>query len=305
MDIDNIIYKKREEPVKIWPDCIPCILKMALEVMRTVTKDEQLVSRFLTEILELKPLRGENYSITSPELTRDVWLKIRKFSAVEDPLKTKKEEQNRMALNIYPSAKEVIERKSDPVGEALKLSILGNSIDVMVGMGGFTGEEIVKLLQESWINGKAVEELKEKIFKAQKIIYLGDNCGEIVFDRLFIETLRKFHDTEVIYITRTLPILNDALLEDAVSVGMNEVVQVMENGIFEPLPGTVIEKLSEEVRDLIEDSNLVISKGLGNYDSLSEDEHLRGKISFLLQGKCDPSCAAHGVPLGSLIIHHF
>jgi uncharacterized protein with ATP-grasp and redox domains len=278
---------------------------MALEVMRIVTKNEQLVSRFLTEILELKPLRGENYSITSPELTRDVWLKIRKFSATEDPLKTKKEEQNRIALNIYPSAREIIEKKKDPVGEALKLSILGNSIDSMVGMGGFTGEGIVKLLQESWINAKAMEELKEKISRARKIIYLGDNCGEVVFDRLFIEILRKFHDAEMIYVTRTLPILNDAVLEDALSIGMNEVVQVMENGIAEPLPGTMVEKVSGKVRDLIEDSNLIISKGLGNYDSLSEDEHLRGKISFLLHGKCYPSCATHGVPLGSLIVHHF
>ena len=291
--------------MKIWPDCIPCISKMALEVMRVVTKDEQLVSRFLTEILELKPLRGENYSITSPELTRDVWLKIREFSGLEDPLKTKKEEQNRIALNVYPSAKEIIERKSDPIGEGLKLSILGNSIDSMVGMGGFAGEEIVKLLRESWINAKAVEELKEKIFKARKIIYLGDNCGEVVFDRLFIEILRKFHDAEMIYITRTLPILNDAVLEDALSIGMNEVVQVMENGIPEPLPGTMIEKVSQKVRDLIEDSNLVISKGLGNYDSLSEYEDLRGNISFLLHRKCYPSCAVHRVPLGSLIVHHF
>ena len=291
--------------MKIWPDCIPCISKMGLEVMRTVTRDERVLSRFVTEILELKPLRGEDYSITSPELTRDVWSKIRKFSGMEDPLKAKKEEQNRTALSIYARAKEVVERKSDPVGEALKLSILGNSMDSMVGMGGFTGEEIVKLLQESQIDAQAVEELKKKIFKARKIVYLGDNCGEIVFDKLFIEILRNFCDTEMIYITRTVPILNDALLEDALSVGMNGVVRVMENGIPEPFPGTVIEKVSEEVRNLIEDSNLVISKGLGNYDSLSEDENLRGKISFLLRGKCYPSCAAHGVPFGSLIVHHF
>ncbi len=291
--------------MKIWPDCIPCILKMALEVMRTVSEDEQLIGRFLTEALELKPLRGENYSITSPELTRDVWLKLIKFSAVEDPLKARKEGQNRIALDIYPGAKEVIEKKSDPVVEALKLSILGNSIDSMVGMSGFTGEELVKALQQSWIDAKAVKELKDKIFRARKIIYLGDNCGEVVFDRLFIETLRRFYDAEIIYVTRTFPILNDALLEDALSVGMNEVVRIMENGIPEPFPGTVIEKVSEEVKNLIEDSDLVISKGLGNYDSLSEDESLRGKVSFLLRGKCYPSCAVHGVPLGSLIVHHF
>jgi len=291
--------------MKIWPDCIPCILKMSLEVMRTATEDEQRVNRFLTEILELKPLRGENYSITSPELIRDVWLKMEKFSGVRDPLKVKKQEQNRNALKIYTVAKEIIEKKNDPIVEALKLAILGNAIDSMVGMEGFTGEGIVKLLQESWIDAIAVEELKKKISSVRKITYLGDNCGEIVFDRLFIETLRKFYDAEIIYITRTLPILNDALFEDALSIGMDEVAEVMENGISEPLCGTFVEKVSKEMKDLIEDSNLVISKGLGNYESLSEYEHLRGKISFLLRGKCYPSCAVHGVPLGSLIVDHF
>jgi uncharacterized protein with ATP-grasp and redox domains len=94
-------------------------------------------------------------------------------------------------------------------------------------------------------------------------------------------------------------------LKDALSIGMNEVATVMENGILEPLPGTFLDRASEEVRGLFNNSNLIISKGLGNFDTLSEDETLRGKITFLLRGKCYPSCAAHHVPFGSLIIHHF
>lgn len=291
--------------MKIWPDCIPCILKMSLEVMRTVMDDEKQIKRFLTEILALRPLRGEDFSITSPELTKNVWLKIQKFSGMEDPLKTKKEEQNRKALNIYPGAKEIIKKSNDPIVETLKLAILGNSIDSMGDINGFSIEEMVKLLHESWIDIRAVEELKKKISKVKKIVYLGDNCGEIVFDKLLIETLHNIYHTEIFFITRTFPILNDALFEDALSVGINEVATVIENGILEPLPGTFLDRVSEEVRYLINDSNLVISKGLGNYDTLSEDENLRGKISFLLRGKCYPSCAAHNVPFGSLILHHF
>jgi hypothetical protein len=267
--------------------------------------DEKQIKRFLTEILALRPLRGEDFSITSPELTKNVWLKIQKFSGMEDPLKTKKEEQNRKALNIYPGAKEIIKKSNDPIVETLKLAILGNSIDSMGDIKKFSVEEIVKLLHESWIDLKAVEELKKKISKVRRIIYLGDNCGEIVFDKLLIETLHNIYHTEIFFITRTFPILNDALFEDALSVGINEVATVIENGILEPLPGTFLDRVSEEVRYLINDSNLVISKGLGNYDTLSEDENLRGKISFLLRGKCYPSCAAHNVPFGSLILHHF
>jgi uncharacterized protein with ATP-grasp and redox domains len=278
---------------------------MSLEVVRTLTNDERQVKRFLTEVMELRPLRGEDYSITSPEMTRNVWLKIKEFSGLEDPLKTKKEEQNRKALDLYPAAKEIIKKSNDPLVEALKLAILGNSIDSMGDIKGFSIEGMVKLLHESWIDGRAIEELQIKISKVRKIVYLGDNCGEIVFDKLLIETLQQLYHVEIIFITRTLPILNDALLKDALSIGMNEVATVMENGILEPLPGTFLDRASEEVRGLFNDSNLIISKGLGNFDTLSEDETLRGKITFLLRGKCYPSCAAHHVPFGSLIIHHF
>jgi uncharacterized protein with ATP-grasp and redox domains len=278
---------------------------MSLEVVRTLTNDERQVKRFLTEVMELRPLRGEDYSITSPEMTRNVWLKIKEFSGLEDPLKTKKEEQNRKALDLYPAAKEIIKKSNDPLVEALKLAILGNSIDSMGDIKGFSIEGMVKLLHESWIDGRAIEELQIKISKVRKIVYLGDNCGEIVFDKLLIETLQQLYHVEIIFITRTLPILNDALLKDALSIGMNEVATVMENGILEPLPGTFLDRASEEVRGLFNNSNLIISKGLGNFDTLSEDETLRGKITFLLRGKCYPSCAAHHVPFGSLIIHHF
>jgi uncharacterized protein with ATP-grasp and redox domains len=278
---------------------------MSLDVMRTLINDEKQIKRFLTEVLELKPLRGEDYSITSPEMTRNVWSKIKEFSGLEDPLKAKKEEQNRKALNLYPGAKEIIKKSNDPIVEALKFAILGNSIDSMGDIKGFSIEEMVKYLHENWIDTKAVEELKKKISNVRKIVYLGDNCGEIVFDKLLIETLHHLYHTDIIFITRTLPILNDAIFEDALSVGMDEVATVMENGILEPLPGTFLDRASKEVRHLINDSNLIISKGLGNFDTLSEDETLRGKISFLLRGKCYPSCAAHHVPFGSLIIHHF
>jgi len=278
---------------------------MSLDVIRTSIDDEVQIKRFLREILTFKPLRGENYAITSPEITRDVWLKIRDFSGLEDPLKDKKEEQNRRALKLYSEVKGLIQRSDDPVLDTLKLAILGNSLDAMGDIQGFLIEEISKLINHSWIDLGAVEELRRKIGETRKIIFLGDNCGEIVFDKLFIETLKNLYDVEVIYITRTIPVLNDALLQDALMVGMNEVSTVMENGIHDPLPGTFLSMVSEEVRDLVNDSNLVISKGLGNFDTLSEDETLRGKISFLLRGKCYPSCTAHRVPFGGLIIHHF
>ncbi|MGB9629273.1 MAG: damage-control phosphatase ARMT1 family protein [Thermodesulfobacteriota bacterium] len=300
-----IEIKKGKVLMKIWPECIPCIIKMSLDVIRTSVKDENQIKRFLEDVLTWKPFRGEDFSITSPEIIRNVWLKFRVHFGLVDPLKTKKDGDNWKALKIYPDLKEVVKKSKDPVLEALKLSILGNSIDSMGDIREFSIEGIVKSLEESWIDLKAVEELRRKVSEVRKILFLGDNCGEIVFDKLFIETLRNHYDTEVVYVTRTIPVLNDALLNDAFLVGMNEVATVMENGIDEPLPGTFLSMASEEVRELVNDSNLVISKGGGNFDTLSEDETLRGKVSFLLRGKCYPSCTAHRVPFGGLIVHHF
>jgi len=169
--------------MKIWPECIPCFLKMSLEVVRTLTNDEKQIKRFMTEVMELRHLRGEDYLITSPEMVRNVWLKIKEFYGLEDPLKIKKEEQNHKALNLYPVAKEIIKKSNDPIVDAFKLAILGNSIDSMGDIKGFSIEGMVKLLQESWIDARAIEELQTKISKVRKIVYLGDNCGEIVFDK--------------------------------------------------------------------------------------------------------------------------
>jgi uncharacterized protein with ATP-grasp and redox domains len=102
-----------------------------------------------------------------------------------------------------------------------------------------------------------------------------------------------------------MPILNDATMKDAIFVGLDQVAPVVENGINVPFPGTIISKLSPEVKKSVEESELVISKGVGNYDSLTEETQLRGKISFLFHGKCLPSCAPSGHPLGALVVFNF
>jgi hypothetical protein len=134
------------------------------------------------------------------------------------------------------------------------------------------------------------------------VVWLSDNCGEIVFDRLLLETMRRFYKLDIVYITRTTPILNDATLTDASLVGLGEVATLMENGIEEPLAGTILAKTSPKVRRLVEEADLVISKGVGNYDSLTEEKGLNGKISYLFHAKCQPCCRSQKANLGDLII---
>jgi len=289
----------------IWPDCIPCILKMSLEIARLVMKEEDQVLRFVNEILAWRSLRGEEWHVRSPEIIRDVWIKLQEFSREQDPLKGLKEEQNRKALKIFPLAKEIILKSHDPFLDALKFAIAGNALDSMIGVTGDLAQETIEELDKFVISLESTNILRERLEKSHRLVYLSDNCGEIVFDRLLIEVVKEIYEIKVILVTRTIPVLNDATLQDAYSVGLGEVVRLMENGIPEPFPSTTLEKVSHEVRKVIEKSDLLISKGVGNHDTLTEEESLRGKISFLLHGKCHPCCSFHKVPLGTLIVYNF
>lgn len=288
----------------IWPDCIPCMHRMCLQTARLVTNNEAQVRRLMGEALKLKSLRGENWGVTPPDVIRDIWVKIQEVSGNADAFNNVKAEQNRAVLELYPFSKEQVLKSRDPLLEALKLSIAGNSLDAMRPPKEHPTQELIERLVEPPIRPEDVEGLKERLGEARRIVYLGDNCGEIVFDKLLIELVRETYDPEVVFVTRTLPVLNDATLQDALSVGMHRVVRVVENGIAEPFTGTVLEKVSPAVRALIEESDLVISKGGGNYDTLTEEEEVRGKVTFFLQAKCHVYRSIHQVPLDALIVHN-
>ena len=291
--------------MKIWPDCIPCILKMSLGVARVAMKDEDQVQRFMEGVLRLKYFNGKNQKVTSPDVIRDVWSKVIEVTGEADPLRKVKEEQNRKALATYPKAKALVLKSRDPFVVAVKLAIAANSIDAMTDVKGEAPEEIIKKWNRLVIDRKEVTGLKERVKKARKVVYLGDNCGEIVFDKLFIEVLLAMHPVDITYVTRTLPIMNDATLRDARFIGMGKVAHIMENGVLEHFPGTFLKRIDSELKKLIKGSDLVISKGGGNYDSLTEEEKLKGKTSFLFLAKCFPYCQLHRVSLNAPVIYNF
>jgi len=268
-------------------------------------KDEDQVRRFMEEVLRLKYFSGKDRKVTSPDVIRDVWLKVIEATGEADPLKEIKDEQNRKALAIYPIAKEMVLNSKDPFLGAIKLAIAGNSIDAMTDVKGEAPEEIIEKWHGLEIDTRNINGLKERFNKARKVVYFGDNCGEVVFDKLLIEVLIERHPIEITYVTRTLPIMNDATLKDALSIGMGKVADILENGIPEHLPGTFLKRVPPELKTVIERSDLVISKGGGNYDSLTEEKGLKGKVSFLFLAKCYPYCHLHHVSLNAPVIYNF
>ena len=290
----------------IKPDCIPCILKMTISSLRKLPLDENSVRDLYSEILKNPALRGLKWDITSPEVIEDVWRKVVKRMDNPDPFTSEKSSHNKKAMELYPLLEKMVKDDTDPLYPAVKLAILGNSLDFMVADSAFSVQNSIKNRIDVPLSPEIYAEFKQQLSASKYIIYFGDNAGEIVLDKLFIQTIKKLYEIEIVFVVRSVPTLNDVTLGDAKTVGMDKIVKVIENGIDGPLPGTVLGRCSKEVNDMVRRSDLIISKGGGNFDTLDEErKHLNKKISFLLLSKCDPHFKTFDVNMFQPIIANF
>lgn len=290
----------------IKPDCIPCILKMTISSLRRLPLEEDSVKELYSKILENPALRGLCWDITSPEVIEDIWRKIAKRMDTPDPFYLEKSNQNKKIMDLYPFLEKMVNADSDPLYPAVKLAILGNSLDFMVADTALSIENSIKDKINAPLSNENYLKFKQQLQASKRLIYFGDNAGEIVFDKLLIETINALYKLEIVFVVRGVPTLNDATLREAKSVGMDKIVKVIENGIDGPLPGTILSRCSNEVNNLVRRSDLIISKGGGNFDTLNKErKHLKKKISFLLLSKCDPHFKTFGVNLYQPILANF
>jgi len=274
-------------------DCIPCFIRQALDAVRLSTSDEKIHERVLRGVLAAASKM--NLDQSPPVMGQYIHRLIRELSGHDDPYKKIKERFNSFALKLYPDLKQRIRSSSNPMDTAVRMAIAGNIIDF--GVNSQLDRSVISDTIEQALSAQVfgnIEVLCDSIDSADNILYLGDNCGEIVFDRLLIEQL-PVH--KVTFVVRGGPIINDATMADARETGMTELVTVMDNG--SNVPGTVLEKCSKEFRECFAHADLIIAKGQGNYETLSSCEK---NIFFLLKAKC-PVISGHvGCEPGSFIV---
>jgi uncharacterized protein with ATP-grasp and redox domains len=262
---------------------------MTISSLRKLPLDENSVKALYADILQIPALRGLVWDITSPEIIEDVWKKIVAKVNSRDPFYEAKLSQNQKIMTLYPLLEKMINEAADPLKLAVKLSILGNSMDFMVADSSLAVEESLASKAKLPLSNENFSKFRQQLQATRHLLIFGDNAGEIVFDRLLIETIKKRHQPEITFVVRSVPTLNDATLREAKAVGIDRMATVIENGIDGPLPGTVLSRCSGEVNDLVRQSDLIISKGGGNFDTLDEErKHLNKKISFMLLSKCAP-----------------
>ena len=272
--------------MRTYLDCIPCFYRQALDAARIAGTDEIKQKQIVDKISQLIP--DFPLEASPPEMGRAIYSLVGKISGVKDPFKEIKEDSNKFALKLYPELKQEINNSEDRLLTAVKLSIIGNIIDYGAKNSLNVVEEIDHLFQGNFIinneNNSTTfkyNQFKETLNKADTIIYLADNAGEVVFDRLLIEELVKELGKEVIYVVKGKPIINDALIEDALFCGINEIAKIISSG--SDAPGTLLEYCSPEFVRLYQKAELIISKGQGNYEALSEEDR---PIFFLFRAKC-------------------
>ncbi|MFI4912555.1 MAG: damage-control phosphatase ARMT1 family protein [Sedimentisphaeraceae bacterium JB056] len=275
-------------------DCIPCIIRQALDSLRQITGDARIQEEVLRDVLIFMSELPEQS--TPPSIARDVHRLLRDKTGNTDPYSSIKKRSNDIAIKLYEGIKEHEDMPLDKFEAAIRLAIAGNIID-FGAKSNVTDEDIETTINTSLtaqIDSDGIRNLKEEVAKADSILYLADNAGEIIFDRFLIEQLPAHKTTLAV---RGKPIINDATIEDAEIAGLTDIVTTIGNG--SDAPGTILDDCSEEFNSYFEKADLIISKGQGNYETLNE---VNRNIFFLLKVKCPMVAKDLKSEIGSLII---
>ncbi|MBN2509209.1 MAG: DUF89 family protein, partial [Spirochaetales bacterium] len=284
-------------------ECIPCFFNQALSAARLNGLSESDTWSLLSGIAaEIPKLRKED---NPPTMSRLIYAKIREFAKEDDPYKQVKESSNKHALAVYPALKSKVKNAQDPLCTALELSAAGNIIDFGANARIDVQKEISTIIdttietirheQSRHFNCAA---FASALAKSRTILFLADNAGEIVFDRVLIELLKELNPgLRVTVAVRGAPVLNDCTLEDAEQSGIGASSDIISNGA--DAPGTILDICSPEFLHHFETSDMIISKGQGNYETLSSSDR---NIFFILKAKCGVVARHAGCTKGEILL---
>ena len=282
--------------MRTYLDCYSCFIAQALRSARVATDNEDVQKRVLS--LAMKTLSNAPLSLNPPEIARKVYHTIGQVTGNTDPYKKARKVQNRIVLEIYPKFKQAAYKSKNPLYVAMKLAIVGNVIDLGTQSKMDNIKKEIDRLMLLPLHINHFRQFMYAFMHSNTVLYLADNAGEIVFDKFLIEELKSLKSVKIFFVVRGGPIINDATLDDAKFIGMETVAEVLSNGF--DAPGTLLHKCSSQFKELFWKADLVISKGQGNFETLSG---LNSRdIFFLLRAKCSVAARDLGVNVGDLIL---
>lgn len=276
-------------------ECIPCLVRGGLEVIKMTIPEGRRQEAALREVLEAVSIA--HYHLSPPYVAQEVYRIVANWSGEGDPYAGHKRQFNAIALKMLRDLEAVVAQSSDPFETAARIAIAGNIIDPST-VEGLDASRLRLTIQNALIQPLAVNDLgalRRAAARAQSILYLADNAGEIAFDRLLLNRLPL---ERVTFVVRGGPVLNDATLEDAEACGLAGMVRVIDNG--SDVPGTMLSVCSGALREAFAAAELVIAKGQGNFETLSDEPH--PGLFFMLKAKCPVVARQLGVQLGDSVV---
>lgn len=279
------------------PKCPICLLNRAYMECKMVTNDYNIIRKAIGEALKILMDGYLKNDINSHVATR-MHRKVYEVLGVEDPYKKLKEKATEVAMKFLPTIENIIERYDDRFKASAIASIIANTFDYGVLDHKVADDNFLEFFKSQFNRKLAIDDLDEiKELCKGNVVYLTDNCGEIVIDTLFMREIKKICDRLTV-VVRGKPILSDATYEDAIKAGVDKIAdEILTNGLG--AIGIIEEELPSETLERLEDATIIIAKGMANYESLSESKFK--PVAYLLTAKCEPVAMDIGVNVGDMV----
>ncbi|MBP7652930.1 DUF89 family protein [Candidatus Dependentiae bacterium] len=284
--------------MKTYLDCYGCFVKQSLKIARKTGCDDVLQKVILDEVL--KTLIECDGELPPPLIAEKIENIIHTLTKCVDPYKEIKKWSNDEALKLYLQLKEILQNSSDKLTTAIKLSAFGNLIDFAIVEKIDLNSELERYVY-LLLKGQSIDIFASRLAKAESLLIIGDNAGEIVFDKILVEYLAdEYPKLEIFYSVRHSPVINDATTEDARYIGLDKICKVISSGLA--APGTVLERCSNKFQKIFNSVHLIISKGQGNYETMSNIKDER--LFYLLKVKCEVVSRHLGFDIGNIVLAH-
>mgnify|MGYP000973124890 CR=1 FL=1 len=269
-------------------NCISCQLAQALILMERKRTPHHRQIEIIKELNRHFETYDNDLGIAA--CYSEFYSKMKELLNDPDPYKEEKRRQNEQVAALMPAVRKCVEAAEDSLLAAIKVSVAGNIIDLTADKAYDIEEQIEKSLDLP-LEVDDYSEFADALKHAETMLFVADNAGEIVLDRLLIEQIHAFREEKgllpisVVVVVRSTPILNDAMMEDAAFAEMDGVARVVGSG--SAYFGLLLDKVSGEIQKLVRDSDIVLAKGQANFESMIENGDLYGgKAYLLLMVKC-------------------
>jgi damage-control phosphatase, subfamily I len=279
----------------IQPECIGCICAQSERVCDAIHADETLRHQIVTYVEN--SLQSPDFTLSPPVIAAPLYEQMAILAQTSDLYEEQKQHASAQAKAYLPFLRETIEQNANPFIATLKTAVVGNVIDLAAEVSFDLHDAIMSVFETPFALDDT-EELKTSLEKTNTLLYIGDNAGEHLFDALAIRSLQKLYpDITVTYMVRGNPIINDVTMKEAVEAGIDTLCTLMDSGV--PTPGFVYELASAEAQNLFDNADLIIAKGMGNYECMTPQK--RRNICFLLKVKCSVVAASLNKEIGSIV----